>query len=172
MATVPYQLPVALTSAHELSVGNVLRAGIVTGWGNGTWPTANKALYIPFVLPVAGVVQQIAVVVANQIGNLDAGIYDAGGGLIVSAGSTAVGAAGPQFVDIADTALGPGAYYMALAMSSATASIQRAAPSLSLVRAAGVLMQTSALALPSTATFAQAADAYLPLVSLVMGRMQ
>jgi hypothetical protein len=91
--------------------------------------------------------------------NIDCGIYaDAGrkpGARLVSTGSTAQGTASQvQFVDVTDTTLAPGLYWLALACSSSSATFFRT----SLGAAANALhmfQQTSALALPATATPAE-----------------
>lgn len=138
-----------------------------TGSGTATWPVASKALYVPVVVERSVVAYQIAVTVAVQSGNLDVGIYTEDGSRLISSGSTAVGAAGVQAVNITDTTLPPGGYFLAMAVDNTTASFVRLSvpPALAL-RAAGMREQATAFALPSTATFANVAAAYLPNISI------
>lgn len=137
---------------------------------SATWPTANKAFYIPFY--VAGrsfTVRRIAFVNgATASGNVDVGVYDAAGNRLVSMGSTAQsGTSQAQWLNVADTTLAPDRlYYMAAAMNNTTGTSTRWAPTLEDVRTAGVFVETSAFALPSTATFAVADVAFIPMLVL------
>jgi hypothetical protein len=89
------------------------------------WPAANRAIYIPFELEVPATAYKMAFVVGTQSGNYDAGIYDELGNRLVSMGSTAVPAAGVAVADIADTALEPGTYFMALNIDNVIAAVSR-----------------------------------------------
>lgn len=85
---------------------------------------ANKPMAFGFVLDEAFTVYQLGWINGNSPGgNADIGIYDASWNRKVSAGSTAcAGAATWQFVDVADTALAPGSYYLAFNKDDAVAS--------------------------------------------------
>jgi hypothetical protein len=89
------------------------------------WVTANSSRYIPIYVQQPVTVFQMATVVAAQSGNCDVGIYDEFGTRLVSSGTTAVGAVGYQIFNIADTALQPGTYYMAMGCDNVTASFNR-----------------------------------------------
>lgn len=131
------------------------------------WPVANRAIYVPFLVfqPLTAVKMFTGVGTAS--GNLDVGIYDSQQNRLVSSGSTAVvGTNAIQIVDIADTLLSPGLFYFALALDNTTATINATAPAVALASAMGVLSQSSAFALPATATFAAAQDAFVPAVGL------
>ncbi len=102
-------------------------------------------------------------------GNVDVGIYDAFGNKMVTMGTTAqAGTSALQTFDITDTTLNPGNYYMACAMDGTTGTALRyTLGSLQVVRATGVLSQSTAFALPTTtATFAAAQDNYIPLMGV------
>lgn len=137
---------------------------------SGAWPAANLAIYIPFVLSRPTVVRRIGWFNgATASGNVDAGIYDYAKARVVSTGSTAqAGVSAVQSVDIADTALAPGQYWMGLALSSATGTVFRTAGTNMLWWAFGLQQQASALPLPATATFAIPANAFLPLMFLLL----
>ena len=133
------------------------------------WPTANKALYVPFRIGKPVLVKKLFLINGATVsGNVDVGIYDAAGTRLISAGSTAqVGANALQQFDIADTLLGWGLFYMALAVSNVTATVFATATLVfSELHHLGMGMQTSALPLPATFTLAIPADAYLPLFGL------
>ena len=131
------------------------------------WPTANKAIYCPVLVDRVITVTQMAVVNGATVnGNLDLGIYDEAGNKVVSKGSTAQsGTNAVQALDITDTELKPGLYFLALASSSGTATFFRAnGASTEVTRVCGLQQQTSAFALPSTATFANPSQNYSPLI--------
>ena len=141
--------------------GNVFTAA-------AAWPAANRALYIPFLLETPVTAYKMAFEVGAQAGNCDVGIYDYLGNRLVSAGSTAVGAAGLQVVDIADTALVPGVYYMAMNCDTVTTlTIVRAGMPAQVCQMYGMQQQAvGAVTLPNPATFANPASAYLPGLSV------
>ncbi len=122
-------------------------------------PTANLALFIPFVMYEPGVVKRLLITNgATVTGNIDAGIYSADGTRLVSMGSTAMsGASAVQAMDITDTLLGRGLFYLAFASDSGTASFFGwNLPSHP--EGTGIYQMASAFALPATATFAAVAN--------------
>lgn len=131
-----------------------------------TWPAANRALYCPVLVESVCVAQQMAVIVGVQSGNLDIGIYNEAGAQLVHAGSTAVGAAGVQVVNITDTTLTPGVYFLALNCDNTTATFNKTSTGAAgAYSALGIQQQAvGAIALPATATFANPAAAYAPLI--------
>ncbi len=140
-----------------------------TAFNSGAvWPAANRALYMPFLVEVPVTAYQMAFEVTTQSGNCDVGIYDELGNRLVSKGSTAVGAAGIQTLDITDTVLTPGLYYMAMNVDNITAAVTRLAPGLALhLQTVGMQQQAvGAVALPNPATFANPATAYLPALAV------
>lgn len=133
-----------------------------------TWPSANRAIYIPFIVVQITTAYVMAFQVAVQSGNCDVGIYTEQGVRLVSAGSTAVGAAGFQSINITDTVLTPGVYYMAMNCDNTTASFRAALSSALGIQGCGVQQQAvGAVALPDPATFANPASTYCP--GLVVG---
>lgn len=131
-----------------------------------TW-TANRCVYQPICVPRPVTVTNALISVVTQNGNVDVGIYTWAGALIVSNGGVAVGAAGAQQVDFADTALAPGWYRLAFACSSSTAVFRCHNPQAGAMRSLGLQQQASAYPLPSpTATFAAYATALAPQVAL------
>lgn len=137
MADCPvYQMPVppVLTTAHPDALGTPAVANIAAGpLGNATsaaWPTANLALYIPFTLTEwATAYQLLWWVGGTSSGNIDVGIYDAQKNRIVSAGSTAMSATTNtvQELNITDTLMAPGRYFLAAACDNNTGTVFRIA---------------------------------------------
>lgn len=101
-------------------------AGMGTAAGvNGSWYAANCPLAFPFILDEAVTVYQLGWVNGGTITpiNIDIGVYDDSWVRKVSAGSTAN--SGPstwQFVNVADTLLPRGKYYLVMCASATTAN--------------------------------------------------
>jgi hypothetical protein len=131
------------------------------------WPAANRALYCPILVEEFVTVTQMAVWPTVQSGNLDIGIYNEVGSRLISSTSTAVGVgAALQAVNINDTPLSPGVYFLALNVDNTTAAFQRSSGGGSgSLQICGLQQQAvGAVTLPSTATFANPANAYVPLI--------
>lgn len=141
-------------------VGDILSASNAVGPASSTLFAANRAVFVPLSLSASFTVLEMAWLNGATIaGHVDIGIYDSGGTLLVSQGSTAqAGSLGMQIADVADTALSAGDYYLALATDSSTAtfavSSQASIPTV--CRTAGVFIMDSAFPLPATATFNKA----------------
>lgn len=158
---------------YEWFASELIAQGLLTSQASITWPAANRAMYFPFVVGAPFLVAKVAWENAATVnGNTDMGIYDAAFNKIVSAGSTAqAGANAAQVVDITDTTLLPGRYWMALASSSGTATyFGWSFSAAGLAGACGILQQASAMALPASATPAAMASTVIPLIH-VKGRV-
>lgn len=159
---------VTITTGSPESVGVEMVSTTLTVNTAVAWPSANRAIFVPFLVfnPLVAVKMFIANG-STVSGNVDVGIYDTGGSRLVSSGSTAhAGTSATQVFDITDTTLNPGVYYFAVAMDNTTGTIKALTSAVGICSACGVLSQSTAFALPSPATFAAAADAYIPLVGL------
>src|SRR5262245_15809191 len=81
---------------------------------SSAWPSANLALFVPFRVSAPCVAYKMSTGFGTTAsGNYDLGIYDAFGNRLVSTGTQAKGASVEAILDITDTELGPGLYYMA-----------------------------------------------------------
>ncbi len=148
----------------------------VVGTGQGmtglqAWPTANLAIFVPFLVFTPFLAKIIGVDNGATVsGNIDVGIYDGQQNRLVSTGSTAhAGTSTVQTFDITDTLLLPGIYYMAQAMDNTTGITHGPASTVPIGGACGVLQMASAFPLPDPATFAAHAVAFIPILS-VYGR--
>jgi hypothetical protein len=157
----PFQLCPGCVEAFGAQLNQVATAGLASA----TWPANNTGYMYPFSLNEPRKALQMWVyngTVAS--GNIDLGIYDAAGTLLVSLGSTAqAGTSALQIGNITDTELAPfTTYYAALALSSTVGTVFRMTGSVNVgqVRATG-LVQISAFPLAS-GTFAQLTNNYLP----------
>lgn len=132
---------------------------------SATWGAANRAIYVPVVVPCRVTACQMAWANGAAVsGNVDAGIYDVTGVRLVSTGSTAqAGTTALQVADITDTVLTPGVYFLALAVDNTTATISRLPTNTGALQGCGVQQQDTAFTLPATATFAAPTVATLPV---------
>lgn len=140
----------------------------ITSPGSAVWPAANRAILIPFRPSSRYLARRMFVHNGATVsGNIDLGIYNDDGTLLVSSGSTAqAGVSVMQYVDITDTWLAPGAYYLALAVDNTTATVFRGLASVMVGRIAGMLQATTAFPLPARPTLETVASAYLPVIGV------
>jgi hypothetical protein len=139
------------------------------GFTSTTWPAANRAIYIPVLIPCLMTVTQFYHYNGSTAsGNIDIGLYNVDYTRIVSSGATAqAGTTTLQTVDITDTQVPAGIYYIGISFSgttgtSATSAVNGRTPGL-----LGIVMQESAHPLPSVMTPVTAASGTtIPLVGL------
>lgn len=135
---------------------------------SAAWPTAAKAIYIPFALDRPVTIFRVGWHngAAAQAGTREVGCYTSAGVKLISGSATAVTVSVCQFVDVTDTVIGPGQYYLAM-MDTGTATLFAWAPTAPLMAGMGIYTQTAANPLPSPATFAiDNTIAYIPLCFL------
>lgn len=145
----------------------------ITNFGaasSATWPTTNKAFFVPITLDTTIIVQTLFVVNgATASNNFDLGIYSADGTKLVSTGSTAQAGTNTLQVVTLGTPLtiGPSLYYLATAFNGTTGTTFKVSLGVNGVFEAGVYIQTSAFPLPANATFATAsAETIIPITGL------
>jgi hypothetical protein len=128
------------------------------------WPTANLALFVPVPCPGPFIIRRLAWENGSAVsGNVDMGVYTSEGQLVVSTGSTAqAGTSVFQAVNITDTLIPPGLYYLALVLNNGTGQFARGSVSNGAMRALGAYEMASAFALPSSSVRAAWAGTYLP----------
>jgi len=127
----------------------------------------NKARFHAFEIYETVTVKRIYVANGNSVtGNVDVGIYNENQVRLVSSGSTArSGPNGIQVIDIADTVLTPGRYFMAVVSDTTGGFLRRAAISGFENELMGNKSQTSAFPLPATAAWS---DANFDLVDMAI----
>lgn len=140
----------------------LLRSGYTPDVAISNVPGANTALFYPFrIFEPSTAVKMACVNGATVNGNVDLGIYDRELNKIVSTGSTAqAGANAIQVIDITDTLLLPGNYFMAVELSSATGTLMRstATDEDALSAHPFYTQAVGAFPLPATAAFAPSTD--------------
>lgn len=151
------------------SLGIDLRSHSGTWATSNAWGTNNLALYIPVEIYYPVTIVKMSINNGSTVnGNIDLGIYDVGGAKLVSKGSTAQsGTSAIQTLDITDTLLLPGLYYMGVAFSSTTGTCAGwNGLNTQIMQQAGIYQQASGFALPATATFATFTGTIVPLVTM------
>lgn len=156
-----------------IHLANPMVSPAIAMWGNtggtaaasGTYPTGNKAFYTPFLVFEPCVVKQIFFENSSAVsGNVDVGIYDQEGNRLVSSGSTAhAGTITEQVINITDTYLDRGLYYLGFALDNVTGQIFRftSTSQLQMRRTYGCWTQINAFPLPDPAVFAVDAAIFL-----------
>lgn len=107
---------VSVSAWSPLSIGPSLYVMGYTSPTTQNSPAANVGYFIPLALPYPVTVTKLWWVNGGAVaGNVDMGIFAEDGTRLVSAGTTAqVGTTNVQSVDVTDTTLGRGRYYMGL----------------------------------------------------------
>ncbi len=153
----------------RICIWDTVAQGPALQWNNAAdvstvWPTANKAYIYPFQVVYPTYARQLSWFNGGTAsGNVDMGIYDASFAKVVSTGSTAQsGTNAFQTVNITDTLLLPGNYFMALAMDNTTGRVFGINCPTSVMAAHGCGEMATAFALPSTFTWARIATAFMP----------
>lgn len=143
----------------------------ISNSSNLAWPAANDAIFVPLALSRPILAKRLYIANGSVAsGNLDLGIYTFDGARIVSAGSTAQsGTTAIQFLDITDTYLSPGRYYLAAAMNGTTGAMRRFNYAVIRQQMLGVYKMATAFPLPATATFATPTASAIPLIGVDLG---
>lgn len=172
MPDFPLTRPLNAGVLSTLTLGGLgvpLRAIAATLNASIAWPVANLAIYEPSIIYQPLTIVKMSILNGTAVsGNVDIGIYDAGGAKLVTAGSTAqAGTSAIQTFDITDTLLRPGLYYMALALDNTTGTVEGVSGLTAIdAEILGVMQQASAFAMPSPATFAAFAQTLLPFIAM------
>lgn len=154
-------------SATYAPVGEI-RTIVASSQVSLTW-VANLAVYVPLWLPAPYPVGRLWWQNGTTVtGNVDMGIYTAGGTLLANATTTAQsGASGPQYVS--KTILLPaGRYYLGLACSGTTAAILGSSALTGAQLCLGGVLQQSlgSASLPSTMTGVATTNALYPFCGI------
>lgn len=156
------------TASFDQSMGGVSLGAGAAFAASANWITANRAISCPVIIERSMVVVKMFCLNGTAVsGNLDIGIYDSSGTLLVSSGSTAqAGTSTIQSFDIADTTLSAGIYYMAMVMDNGTGTVARSNATATACGGGGQLQQNTAFPLPNPATWAANGSAFIPLIGI------
>lgn len=153
---------------HPNSLGLNMMNWNLTSFVSTAWPTANKAIYVPFILHRPNTLYKVGWWngAAAQAGTREVGLYKPDGTKIISGSATAATINIAQMVDVTDTVVEAGLYFLGMS-DSGTATLFAIAPTAPLCAGLGVLSQVTASPLPATATMAvDQALAYIPAALL------
>lgn len=161
------RIAIGTTSPESVGIDSI-HVGTASQAAGQAWPAVNRAIYIPFVVYSEIIATKMNVVVGTASGSIDIAIYTADQSRLVSSGPTSVaGSSAIQTLDITDTTLGPGVYYMAMLCTNTNATFTACTPGAPVTGAFGVLSQAvGAATLPNPATFAAAVNTYVPFVMI------
>lgn len=152
------RIPFFITPGSESVFGLAPILADTNSTGTGNWPAANKPLLIPFRVSTPFVVTHLGWFNGTAAGsNHDIGIYTSALARVVSAGSTGgSGNSSWQWVDVTDTALAAGDYFLVKALDATTANrsnFYNTSASAALLNLMGVKESTDdSIPLPSSLT--------------------
>src|SRR5688572_19474834 len=118
--------PILTPWSAEFGIHMAAGANLLTTAASGVWQTANKAMIYPFKLITHETAYQLLWYVgAASSGNIDIGIYTKDCKRIISTTPTAMSATTNtvQGINIADTELPPGDYFLAGVNSDTTGTV-------------------------------------------------
>jgi hypothetical protein len=164
--------PVVINPWSDQSIGAALQT---TGQGSAglqNYIAANVGVFVPFVIYEAVTFTKLGVMNADAVaGNIDLGLFQEDGTLIVAAGTTAQsGVSAQQTVDITDTSLARGRYYLGITgdTGGVTQKVYGVVPVAGIAQALGLLEDSSCAPPFSTsanpATFVAYSRAFIPLI--------
>jgi len=146
--------PIVISVASPQSIGAELNAMGLTS-SLSALATANKAYFIPFSVYAPFPAVKMMIMSGVPSGNVDTGVYDRGGKLLFSAGSTPQSnATGTQPLTITPTTINPGEYFLAMSMDNTVGTVENFSGFVvNTARVLGIMELTNAFPLPSVVTF-------------------
>lgn len=169
----PVGIPGVYAQAYPITFASAIPEIVFLSNAAGRTPVANKGTFVPFIVQEAFIATSLALSISTTgTGNIDGGIYRLDRTLIVSSGSVALDgvAANPQIMDIVDTLLPRGYYFMALSTDASSGLWNASSITVLTQMSLGIQeMTTGAFPLPATATLVKPTITFLPVFS-VQGR--
>lgn len=158
-----------ISTVSVAAIGTELNGTQSPAFASNTYPSANRALACQFVIGAPFLVRKVfwlngATVTTDSI---DVGVYTDAGARVVSGGGTAASGANVcQEVDVTDTILKPGRYWLAYAQNGVTVTPVMAGQTAALLRVIGCAQMDTAYVLPSTFTPAAVSGVGIPLMGI------
>lgn len=168
-ANYPPPNQVLISTVSREAVGEEIAGQFSGVYGSNTYPAANRALAVPFSIAHPFLVRKVWWFngTTATTDSADVGVYTEAGARIVSGGGTAIATASAlQEVDVTDTLLQPGRYWLAYSQNGTTATPYQSTVSAVLARVLGAAQMDSAYVLPSTFTPAAVSAANLPVCGI------
>lgn len=154
----------SLSTLHQASVNGGV-SWTVAGPSTAAWVTVNRAIYVPVRLATPFRFTQFFWMNGTVVGapDVDAGIYHANGSRIISTGlTTHVTSNVIQLVNVTDTTLLPGLYYLAIVLNGSSGLFRQSLGG-ARARILGVVEEGSASPLPAVMTPTASTQQYMPL---------
>lgn len=145
-----------------------LRLGSNVAWALATYAGGNRALYIPFSLPVTARMASMSCWIGTSSGTFDLGLIDGlGTTRLASMGSTSTASGKNTWTPTDPILLEAGVrYYAAISCSNTTATFTRLGTTALVQRAFGMAQQATAHPIPANPVPAQVGAAFYPLIAL------
>jgi hypothetical protein len=135
-------------------LGAAVQAYSASAYPGSATVTSNRARFVPIVIHRSCTAyRMIWLGAGGASGNCEVGIYTESGTRLVTSGAVAC-TPNINVVDIPDTELSAGRYYLAHALSSSTQTVTVAVATINYVRSLGCGNASSAIPLPATVTLA------------------
>jgi hypothetical protein len=158
-------MPPVVGPFSDVALGTELAASAAAAPAAAVWPTANLAIAYPFRVTEDSTAYKLWYGGSTAAsGNIDVAIYDSAFSKVISTG-TQVHAAATTVIDVANTALTAGVYYLAVSIDNTTAQLQRYATAL---RGFGMVQMAAAFVLPTTFVPAAIANVYVPNAGVIL----
>jgi hypothetical protein len=168
----PRPTPIIIGTVQQETIGVDIRAITQSFPNTNNYPTANTAMFIPFGIAESIIAVKLWVHNGTAVaGNIDLGIYRPDGSQVVAKGSTAqAGTSTIQELDITDTPLVPGRYYLAINSDTSGATQKVWSYTLTVAGLAGAMGVLQAalghVGLDASVTFATCTQTLIPLIGL------
>jgi hypothetical protein len=159
-----------ITPLSDCSIGAAMSGFIASNPVSGSYPSSNLAMAVPFEIAAPFLVRKVFWIngTTATTNSADCGVYTEAGARVVSGGGTAIsGATQLQEVDVTDTLLKPGRYWLAYVQNGTTATPFTVATAATNLRSCGCAQMATAYVLPSTFTPAAAVTfSSIPLMGI------
>jgi hypothetical protein len=158
-----------ITPMSYCCLGYDLAGMVAANFVSTTYPTTNLCIAVPFEIAGSFLVRKVFWFNGTTAGtnSVDVGVYEESGKLIVSGGGTlSSGASATQEVDVADTQLKAGRYWLAYSQNGTTATPMMSTNAAGLTRAMGVAQMATAYPLPATFVPAVHVNGNIPLMGI------
>jgi hypothetical protein len=156
---------------HSIDTASII-SGVASSvaYASNAWPTANLAIYIPIAIALPVVAKKLWLACGTTgTDNIDIGIFSEGGTKIVASGATAkVNSDAELVVEITDTLLAPGRYWIGVSCASNTATFWTLGLAVPNGAALGVMQEGSAHPLPATATMVALTGLRVPAAGIFL----
>lgn len=158
-----------ITPMSYCSLGVDMAGMVSANFVSTTYPTASLAIAVPFEIAGSFLVRKVFWFNGTTVGtnNADVGVYAEDGRLLIAGGGTlTAGASATQEVDVTDTLLKAGRYWLAYSQNGTTPTPIACTNAAGITRAMGVAQMATAYPLPATFTPAVHVSGVIPMMGI------